>query len=187
VNRRYVAIVVALAAIAGGAVLLEGQFPDHKNFRVPSESMEPTLPFDTIIKVDRSAYDEGDPRRNDIVVFNPPKGADLHRCGKPNRHDEPCAKPTRAKSDTKFIKRIVGLPDDRLSIRGGRTYIDGVAQGEEFTKPGNSCRTCNLEREITIPPDHYFMMGDNRGASADSREWGPIPRDWLIGKVTGSR
>ncbi len=49
---------------------------------------------------------------------------------------------------------------------------------------GTPCdQLCNLEREITIPKGHYFMMGDNRGASADSREWGPVPKKWMIGKA----
>jgi len=53
----------------------------------------------------------------------------------------------------------------------------------EFARLDPECGTCNLPREITIPEDHYYMMGDNRGESADSREWGPVPKKWIIGKA----
>ncbi len=62
--------------------------------------------------------------------------------------------------------------------------VDGVEAKEDFIRP---CRGgnggCNFPQEITIPPDHYFMMGDNRGSSDDSRFWGPVPRDWIIGEA----
>jgi signal peptidase I len=62
-------------------------------------------------------------------------------------------------------------------------YIDGRRQNEDFARLDSSCEICNLPVEITIPEGHYFMMGDNRGASADSREWGPVPKKWMIGKA----
>jgi signal peptidase I len=58
-----------------------------------------------------------------------------------------------------------------------------VRADEDFTRPCRPGGECNLPTEITIPPDHYFMMGDNRGESDDSRFWGPVPRDQLIGKA----
>ena len=185
-RHRFPAVVAALVVAAAAAVLIERQFPDTKEFRVPSESMEPTLPLNTIIDVDRSAYDEEDPERNDIVIFTPPNGANLQTCGANRRATEPCPRPTEAKGDVRFIKRIVGLPGDRLSVRDGRIVIDGVPQDEPFARASRDCPSCNLPRAVTVPPDHYFMVGDNRGQSADSREWGPVPRDWIIGKVTGT-
>jgi len=73
------------------------------------------------------------------------------------------------------------VPGDRLKVLGGRVYIDGRLRKEPFIRPDTSCPICNLPREITIPPGHFFMMGDNRGQSADSREWGPVPKKWIIG------
>ena len=154
-----------------------------KPFRIPSESMVPTLEVNQRVLVDRVSTRFSDPHRGDIVVFKPPKGADLHTCGIDNRHDQPCPKPTSEKSDTNFIKRVVGEPGDRLKVIGGSVYINGKKQDEPFARLTSACPTCNLEREITIPPDHYFMMGDNRGASADSREWGPVPKKWIIGNA----
>ena len=74
-------------------------------------------------------------------------------------------------------------PGDRLKVVDGRVYIDGERQGEPFVRPDANCPICDLPEEITIPAGHFFMMGDNRGESADSREWGPVPEDWIIGKA----
>ena len=63
--------------------------------------------------------------------------------------------------------------------------VNGRVAQEDFIRPCPLGGSCNLPETITIPPDHYFMLGDNRGASEDSRFWGPIPREWIIGKVTG--
>ena len=61
--------------------------------------------------------------------------------------------------------------------------VNGEIAQEDFINPCTQGGACNLPQQITIPPDHYFMMGDNRGASDDSRYWGPVPRDWIIGKA----
>jgi signal peptidase I len=73
------------------------------------------------------------------------------------------------------------VPGDRLAVKEGRVYINGKRQNEPFIRPDAACETCNEPREITIPPDHFFMMGDNRGNSTDSRVWGPVPKKWVIG------
>ena len=89
-----------------------------------------------------------------------------------------------SKSDTNFIKRIVAGP---ATARGRERPPGGQRGREDATRttsaPAGAEATCNLPKQITIPPDHYFMMGDNRGASDDSRFWGPVPRDWIIGKA----
>ena len=72
---------------------------------------------------------------------------------------------------------------DRLKVIGGAVYLNGKRQDESFARLDTGCGICNLPREIRIPKGYYFMMGDNRGASADSREWGPIPKDWVIGQA----
>ena len=61
--------------------------------------------------------------------------------------------------------------------------VNGVEAEEDFIEPCQSGGKCNLPHPITIPADRYFMMGDNRGASDDSRFWGPVPRDWIIGEA----
>jgi signal peptidase I len=95
-----------------------------------------------------------------------------------------CPDARSQQSDTNFIKRIVAGPGDTLSIRDGHPVVNGVEAEEDFIRPcRNSGNRCNLSEPITIPPDHYFMMGDNRGSSDDSRFWGPVPRDWIIGEA----
>ena len=154
-----------------------------KPFRIPSESMVPTLEVGQRVLVDRVSFRFGDPDRGDIVVFKPPAGADRTMCGVEHPSDQPCPKETPERSDTNFIKRVVAVGGDRLSIRAGRVYINGKRQDEDFIRPDDECSICNLPRPITIPEDHFFMMGDNRGESADSREWGPVPKKWMIGEA----
>ncbi len=173
---------VTIVAVALGLALGIQAFV-VKPFRIPSESMEPTLDVGQRVLVDRVSGHFGNPHRGDIVVFKPPKGADEDRCGVSKPADEPCPRPTPERSDTNFIKRVVGVPGDRLKVIGGRVFIDGKEQKEPFIRPDESCDICNEGREITIPPGYFFMMGDNRGESADSREWGPVPKKWIIGKA----
>ena len=80
-----------------------------------------------------------------------------------------------------FIKRVVAGPGDRLAVRGGHVILNGKRQSESFIEPCGGGEACDLPREIRIPADHYFMMGDNRGSSDDSRFWGPVPTKWIIG------
>jgi signal peptidase I len=155
-----------------------------KPYQIPSESMEPTLDPGERVLVNRLGYRVGDPAIGDVVVFHPPAGADNGReCGVQHGGDQPCPEPTPERSDTNFIKRIVAGPGDRLSIEGGHPVVNGVQAEENFIRPCTGGNGCNMQEEITIPPDHYFMMGDNRGASDDSRYWGPVPRDWIIGEA----
>ncbi|HEX2415179.1 MAG TPA: signal peptidase I [Thermoleophilaceae bacterium] len=170
-------VVVALGLALGIQAFLV------KPFRIPSESMVPTLEIGQRVLVDRVSFRFGDPGRDDVVVFKPPAGADTNTCGVRHPSDTACPEPTPERSDTNFIKRVVGLPGDRLKVIDGAVYINGRRQRESFARLDPSCGICNLPGEITIPDDHYFMMGDNRGESADSREWGPVPKKWIIGKA----
>jgi signal peptidase I len=154
-----------------------------KPFRIPSESMVPTLEIGQRVLVDRVSFRFGDPDRGDIVVFKPPAGSESNTCGVQHSGDTSCPEPTPDRSDTNFIKRVVGLPGERLKVIDGAVYINGRRQDEPYARLDSSCEICNLPVEITIPKGHYFMMGDNRGASADSREWGPVPKKWMIGKA----
>jgi signal peptidase I len=154
-----------------------------KPFRIPSESMVPTLTVGQRVLVDRVSFRFGEPERGDIVVFKPPAGAEDNTCGVDHPTDQACPRPTEERSDTNFIKRVVGLPGDELKVIGGRVFINGEQLDEPYIRPDESCGICNLPGEITIPEDQYFMMGDNRGQSADSREWGPVKKDWIIGQA----
>lgn len=161
-----------------------------KPYQIPSPSMEPTLDIGQRVLVNRFSFRlGGDPDVGDIVVFHPPEGAELagEQCGvqRPEREPgQPCPEPTGEMADTNFIKRVVAGPGDTLKIEDGVPIVNGERPPtEDFIRPCRGLGGCNYPTEITIPEDHYFMMGDNRGASEDSRYWGPVPRDWLIGKA----
>lgn len=177
---------VTIVAVALGLALGIQAFL-VKPFRIPSESMEPTLDVGQRVLVWRLGVKLGTPHRGDVMVFKPPRGADANECGVPGFNPEErhrsCPRPTPQRSDTNFIKRVVAVGGDRLSVRRGRVYINGRLQREPFIRPSADCGICQLEHPISIPKGYFFMMGDNRGESADSREWGPIPEKWMIGKA----
>lgn len=165
-----------------------------KPYQIPSGSMEPTLDIGQRVLVNRFIYHFHDPKIGDIVVFNPPAGAKNEEgaeCGRtikgkqPNEVGMPCPEPTPEKSSETFIKRIVAGPGDTLSVKEGHPVVNGVEKKDEpYINPcGPDREVCDLEKTITIPPDHYFMMGDNRGESDDSRFWGPVPKEWIIGEA----
>ncbi len=182
-------MVVIVALALGLALAIQAWL--IKPYQIPSESMEPTLDVGQRVLVNRFVYHLNDPSIGDIVVFHPPAGADNGtECGvtvegrQPTEVGESCPQPTKNESEQNFIKRIVALPGDELSIRNGHPVVNGVEKTDEpYIIPCGSAPACNLPKAITIPPDHYFMMGDNRGASDDSRFWGPVPRDWIIGEA----
>lgn len=156
-----------------------------KPYQIPSGSMEPTLDIGQRVLVNRFIYHFKDPKIGNIVVFHPPAGADNGtECGVQPKAGEPCPEPTAAESSQNFIKRIVAGPGDTLSVKEGHPVVNGVEKTDEpYINPCGDSSFCNMPKTITIPPDHYFMMGDNRGASDDSRFWGPVPRSWIIGEA----
>jgi signal peptidase I len=157
-----------------------------KPYQIPSVSMVPTLERGQRVLVNRVTYRFSDPEIGDIVVFHPPSGATTgggRECGVPKSGRQACPEGTPEPAEENFIKRIVAGPGDRLRIENGHPVVNGVVAEEDFIRPCAGAVACNLPEEITIPPDHYFMMGDNRGASDDSRYWGPVPRDWIIGQA----
>jgi signal peptidase I len=147
--------------------------------------MEPTLDVGQRVLVNRFIYHFEDPSIGDVVVFHPPAGADQGTvCGVPHSHKEACPRPTEEESSQNFIKRIVAGPGDTLAVRNGHPVVNGVEKTDEpYIRPSATCAVCNLPKAIEIPPGYYFMMGDNRGESDDSRFWGPVPRSWIIGKA----
>ena len=171
-----VAIAVALALLIQAFIV--------KPYRIPSPSMVPTLKVGQRILANRLI---SKPSVGDIVVFHPPKGADPTDnpiCGNPSQgggHDQPCDQPTPGQSGQTFIKRVVGGPGDRISIIGGHVIRNGVREKDSYIEPCGGSDACTFRQSITVPPGHWFMMGDNRGASDDSRFWGPVPTSWLIG------
>ena len=176
-----VELVVIVAVALGLALGIQAFLV--KPYRIPSESMEPTLDVGQRVLVDRVRFHFRDPKVGDVVVFKPPRGADLNECGKAPESGQACAVSTKERSNTNFIKRIVAVPGDQISVRRGRVFINGKLRDPWKINPSADCGICNLPKPLTVPAGQYYMMGDNRGESADSREWGPVPRKWIIGKA----
>ena len=155
-----------------------------KPYKIPSESMVPTLQIGQRVLVNRIGARFSDPDVGDVVVFHPPTGAEEDdMCGEQPPMGQVCLKPTAHEADVNFIKRVVAGPGDRIAVRGGHVILNGKRQAEPFIEPCGGGEACDLPREIKVPADHYFMMGDNRGSSDDSRFWGPVPRKWIIGEA----
>jgi signal peptidase I len=174
---------VVIVAVALGLALAIQAFL-VKPYRIPSESMVPTLQVGQRVLVDRVGNHFGSPHVGDIVVFHPPKGSDSDTCGASRRRGQACDRPTPTRADVNFIKRVVAGPGDTIYIKGGHVYRNGKREKDSYissTCQGAEGRGCNFTTPITIPPGHWFMMGDNRGESDDSRFWGPVPRKWIIG------
>ena len=173
---------VLTVVVAVGLALLIQAFV-VKPYRIPSPSMVPTLAIGQRVLTNRL---DTAPSVGDIVVFHPPHGADSSTpvCGSPNGgdgHPSACDVPTAAESTQTFIKRVVGVPGDRLSVVDGHVIRNGVREKDAYIEPCGNDSSCNFPKTIVVPPGHYFMMGDNRGASDDSRFWGPVPKKWVIG------
>ncbi len=170
-----VAVAVALALLIQAFVV--------KPYRIPTPSMVPTLAVGQRVLANRLI---NHPSVGDVVVFHPPHGADVGNgvCGNPAQgggHQEACATPTTAESSQTFIKRVVGGPGDRISIVDGHVIRNGVREKDPYIEQCGTDSTCNFRKTIVVPPGDYFMMGDNRGESDDSRFWGPVPNKWVIG------
>jgi signal peptidase I len=149
---------------------------------IPSGSMEPTLhgvqdqwKADKII-VDKVKYKFADPQRGDIVVFSPPETIENN----PKREA--------------FIKRVIGLPGEKVELRTGKVYINGQPLQENLYLSSSvrtfveTCSSASLQppflaKPEIIPPNSYLMLGDNRGSSYDGRCWGVVPRDNIIGRA----
>jgi signal peptidase I len=164
-------VTIALAVV----FVLAFQAHVAKPYVIPSPSMEPTLHcarpvafcqgrFNDRVIADRLAYRFGDPKRGQIVVFTAPAAADRCKAGG---------------GGSAFVKRLIGLPGEVVSQRQGVIFVDG----ERLSEPYVDARLRGDENGTwpRLPPGHYFVLGDNRIHSCDSRIWGTVPRGDLIG------
>ena len=148
-------------------------------YRIPSSSMEPTLHcaqpasgcearFSDRVLANRFIYHLRDPERGEIVVFQTPEAAQI-KCG----------------AGGTFVKRLIGMPGETVEVRlergEGYVYVNGRKLDEPYIDPAR--RSTEEFGPVKVPQGSYFMMGDNRSQSCDSREWGTVPRKNLIGKV----
>ena len=155
-----------------------------KPYRIPSGSMEPTLAVGQRVLVDRIGTHFGKPHVGEIAVFHPPEGAQQEACGVSARitpGGAACSEPVPKEGSVNFIKRIVAGPGDTIKVVEGHVIRNGKRESDSYIRPCPGVSECNFPVPIRIPAGHWFMMGDNRGESDDSRFWGPVPTGWIIG------
>ena len=154
-------------------------------FYIPSESMVPQLLVNDRVVVSKLAYKLHDPRRGDIVVFDSPSAR--------FRREEPDRGPIGRvvhfvferigivqPSTDEFIKRVVALPGETVEGRDGKLFVNGRELIEPYLEPG---ATRGTFAAVTVPKGTLWVMGDNRGNSADSRFFGPIKQDTVVGRA----
>ena len=163
-----------------------------KPYQIPSGSMEPTLDIGQRVLVNRLSHNLGsDPEIGDVVVFHPPLSAipgNGPECTVPQEPEQVCPANEPRQAEDNFIKRVVAGPGDTVQIEDGIPIVNGVpVEGDWEIRPcGPTGSGCDFSNPVTVPDGHYFMMGDNRGSSDDSRFWGPVPRDWIVGKAVAT-
>lgn len=137
-------------------------------FVVEGSSMYPRFQTNDFLIVDKLSYRIGQPERGDIIVFKYPY--DL---------------------ETNYVKRVIGLPGDTVKIEDGKVTVindenpTGITLDEQYVSSGNTTTlpAASAKNEFTVPEGNYFVLGDNRRASSDSREWGFLPKEDVIGRV----
>jgi len=176
------AIPVFVLALVGVWLLLH---KDVQYYKVTSGSMEPTLQIGQQVTAERSHA----PQVGDIVLFHPPAGARPSDplCGSTDEGDgraQPCGVPLPGESKATFIKRVVAGPGDLVAIVNGHAVVNGVTESEPYIAPCTGGETtCSFPTPVRVPAGDYYMLGDNRGTSDDSRFWGPVPSAWILGRV----
>jgi signal peptidase I len=186
-----VELVVIIAVALGLALGIQAFI--IKPYKIPSGSMEPTLAIGQRVLVNRIAMDFSEPHVGEIAVFHPPEGAEQEECG-PSPHviklgEAPCDAPLPKEASVNFIKRVVAGPGDEIYIKEGHVYRKAagksqfVREQDSYIRACGESPECNFPKPIKVPPGHWFMMGDNRGESDDSRFWGPVPTGWIIGQA----
>jgi signal peptidase I len=180
IGRRALAVVVL--ALAGLWLVAH---KDVQYYKVTSGSMEPTLQIGQQVMALRSHA----PQIGDIVLFHPPAGARPRNpvCGSTGEGSgstQPCGVPLPQQSNSTFIKRVVAGPGDTVAIVDGHAVVNGVTQRAPYIEPCTGGEaTCSFPTPVRVPAGDYYMLGDNRGTSDDSRFWGPVPGAWIIGMV----
>lgn len=177
------ALVAVLVVYAAQALIV-------KPYRIPSGSMTPTLQVGQRILVDRVSEHMGGVHRGSVIVFHPPLDVADGLCGNPQQGAEsmsPCGLTVSARqADETFIKRVVGLPGDRIALRDGHLLRNGRPVQEPYIRACPGGDSCTMTDAVTVPRGTVYVMGDNRGASNDSRFWGPVPDGWIVGIARAS-
>ena len=131
--------------------------------KIKGASMHPNFPDGEYLLTDKVTYRFGEPKRGDVIVFKAPTA-----------------------NGDEFIKRIIGLPGEKVSVKNGKIYINEKTLEEKYLDASlitSAGYFLQEDQSVTVPEGEYFVLGDNRPVSSDSRRWGVVPRKDIIGKV----
>lgn len=149
-------VIIALAIVVVLRMFVIGMY------YVPSGSMIPTLEINDRVVATKFTYQIGEPERGDVVVFKYPVNEE------------------QGIETVIYVKRCIGLPGETLEIKNNTVFIDGTPLVEDYLNTGTSMPDFG---PVTIPEGEYFMMGDNRNDSSDSRVWGTVKDKYLVAKA----
>lgn len=156
----YIGFVVITSIIGNVLVGNRGALLGYESYRIPSRSMEGTILLGDFFISNAWKYRTQSPQRGELVVFSLP--------GKPG---------------IKYVKRVIGLPGDHVEIKSGVLSVNGSSLSEPYVNPENNQRSLREDVSYEVPATGYFVMGDNRDHSNDSRYWGPVPEENICGSV----
>jgi signal peptidase I len=140
------------------------------NFKVDGASMTPNLHNEQMLLVNRNAYQHVDWQGNVLYPFDPPERGDIVVFNPPTESEKP------------YIKRIIGLPGDQVTVKGGRVFVNGEVLEEDYIEDRTNCRR-NEYCDLVVPEGEIFVLGDHRSNSSDSRVFGTVPIENVIGKA----
>jgi signal peptidase I len=189
-RRRRLRIMI-VGAVALGALVAAAWFaflPSVGSYRMPSASMTPTIAPGEVVDVNKDAYGDGQmPDYGDLVLFHPPVGAADALCGVKHPAAQMCPRATPGLDESLQVKRVIGRPGDRIAMdRTGTLYFNGHRVFEYSSHEIRGCHEgaqCAFPVPVTVPPGTVLVIGDNRGESSDSRFWGPVPIEAIVGRV----
>ena len=180
--RRRTVVLLSLLGVVGvllvAGVLLRTFGMDAKDYRVPSESMVPTVQVGDRVTLNQGAYDDAAPEIGDIVIHHPPLGADANECGETPPAGQMCARPTPERSDVSIIKRVVAGPGEEVSLEDGVVVRDGEPADEPYIADCGGFEGCEFPRPITVPQPTLISP------SSDQSSWSIT---WLMMRGVSTR
>ena len=150
--------------------------------QVRQSSMETTLIGGDQLIVEKVSYTFGAPKAGDIIVFikDPVDSSIVARVAR--LYEDMAAKFSHREGNTRLVKRVIGVPGDEIDIHDGKVFVNGEELAEDYAQKPTYAKE-SIQYPITVPAGQYFVMGDNRGMSYDSRDFGCVKREQIDGRV----